>query len=101
VRKLTVIGLIVLALGALAVIVPASASQNGPSGARWASRQGHATSGLAPQAPTDVFTTNDNFFTWRVAGPLPWWSAHTVMTILPRTPPASSRRMASGASRRG
>jgi hypothetical protein len=63
VRKIAVIGLIVLALGALAVIVPASASQNGPSGARWAPRQGHGSNGLTPQAATDVFTTNDNFFT--------------------------------------
>ncbi len=62
-RKIAVIGLIVLALGALAVIVPASASQNGPSGARWAPRQGLSSNGLTPQAANDAFTTNDNFFT--------------------------------------
>ena len=60
-RKFAVIGLIVLGLGALAVIVPASASQNGPSGARWAPRQAAGSNGLAPQAATDQFTTNDNF----------------------------------------
>lgn len=62
-RKVVVIGLIVLALGAVAVIVPAAASQDAPSGAHWAARPGQSSTGLAPQAAGDSFTTNDNFVT--------------------------------------
>jgi hypothetical protein len=58
-----VIGLIVLALGAVAVIVPVAASQDAPSGARWVPRNGVSSKDLTPQAVSDAFTTNDNFFT--------------------------------------
>jgi hypothetical protein len=61
VRKIAVIGLIVLGLGALAVIVPASASQNAQSGPRWAARHAQAAKNVAPNAAGDVFTANDNF----------------------------------------
>jgi len=63
VRKFVVIGLIVLALGAVAIIVPASASQNAPSGQGRALRPGATTKSLAPLAAGDVFVSNDNFFT--------------------------------------
>lgn len=62
-RKITVIGLIILALGALAVIVPASASQNAKSGSRYVARTGQGTTSVTPQAPGDAFTANDNFIT--------------------------------------
>jgi len=68
VRKFVVVGLIILGLGALAVIVPASASQNA-SGARWAPRQASSVKGLTPQADvtpqaaSDAFSTDDNFVT--------------------------------------
>ena len=62
-KRIIIAVLAILALGAVAVIVPASASQNAPSGARWAQRPGHSSSGLAPQAVGDAFSTNDNFFT--------------------------------------
>jgi hypothetical protein len=62
-RKIAVIGLIVLGLGALAVVVPASASQTTPNKLGRALRPGATTKGLAPQAAADAFTSNDNFFT--------------------------------------
>src|SRR5262245_46603091 len=62
-RKIAVIGLIVLGLGALAVIVPASASQTKPNQVGRALRPGATTKGLAPQAPGDAFTSNDDFAT--------------------------------------
>jgi len=63
VRKIALIGLIVLGLGALAVIVPASASQTTPNKLGRALRPGVTTKGLAPQAAGDDFTSNDNFVT--------------------------------------
>lgn len=62
-RKIAVIGLIVLGLGAFAVIVPASASQNAPNELGRALRPGATTKSLAPQAAGDDFTSNDNFAT--------------------------------------
>jgi hypothetical protein len=62
VRKFVVIGLIVLALGAVAIIVPASAGQNAPSGARYTARGGQSAQDLAPQAVGDAHIANDNFF---------------------------------------
>jgi len=63
VRKIALIGLIVLGLGALAVIVPASASQTTPNKLGRALRPGVTTKGLAPQAAGDDFTSNDDFVT--------------------------------------
>jgi len=78
VRKITVIGLIVLALGALAVIVPAKAAQKGSAASDRVLRPRHLTAqagGLAPrlktssgvsvvpQAANDAFVFNNNFVT--------------------------------------
>ena len=62
-RKIVVAGLIILGLGALAVIVPASASQNTPNGTGRALRHGSSSRSLAPLAAGDAFVSNDDFFT--------------------------------------
>ena len=62
-RKIGILALIILALGASAVILPASASQSASGGPRWLPRHGLSSSDVTPQAPSDAFTTNDNFFT--------------------------------------
>lgn len=62
-RKIGVLALIILALGVSAMILPASASQSASSGPRWLPRHGLSSNGVTPQAPTDAFTSNDNFVT--------------------------------------
>lgn len=62
-RKIGIFAVIILALGASAVILPASASQSASSGPRWLPRHGLSSNNVTPQAPSDAFTTNDNFVT--------------------------------------
>jgi uncharacterized MAPEG superfamily protein len=64
VRKIGLVGLIILVSGALAMIVPARASQNAGSGARWTARPRASATGATPQAAAAGATVaNDNFFT--------------------------------------